>query len=185
MNDRYWALFGVAGPLVAYVFVGISIASAPWFSWWTNALSDLGYALRSESAPYFNFGLLLAGLLIAVYTVTVFRKHAKYASLFLFMTAFSLQLVAVFDEVYGQLHETVSVILFVFLVLSCLVYAAEKRSVLGALSFTVGLGSWVLYWGRIMHTGVAVPEIISATAAVSWVVLSALRIHLKSDLVVK
>jgi hypothetical membrane protein len=185
MNDKHWALFGVAGPLVAYVFVGASIASAPWFSWWNNTLSDLGYALRSESAPYFNFGLLLAGLLIAVYAVTVFWKYAKYASLFLLMTAFALQLVAVFDEVYGQLHGTVSIIFFVFLILSCLVYGIEKRSVLGALSFTIGLGSWVLYWGRIIHTGVAVPEIISATAAISWVVLSALRIYVKSDLVIK
>jgi hypothetical membrane protein len=185
MNDKYWALFGVAGPLAAYVFVGASIASAPWFSWWNNALSDLGYALRSGSAPYFNFGLLLAGLLIDVYAVTVFWKYAKYASLFLFMTAFTLQLVAAFDEIYGQLHETVSIIFFTFLILSCLIYTVEKRSALGALSFAIGLGSWVLYWSRTIHTGVAVPEIISATAAVSWVVLSALRIYFKSGLVVK
>ena len=179
MNERYWSLFGVAGPLVAYVFIGVSIASAPWFSWWNNALSDLGYALRSESAPYFNFGLLLTGLLIVVYTVTVFWKYAKYTSLFLFATAFALQLVAVFDEVYGQLHGTVSVIFFVFLIMSCLVYAVEKRSILAALSFIIGLSSWILYWGKIYQAGVAVPEIISATAAMSWVILSAVKIILK------
>jgi hypothetical membrane protein len=179
MNDKYWSLFGVAGPLAAYVFIGVSIASAPWFSWWNNALSDLGYALRHESAPYFNFGLLLAGLLIVIYVITVFRKYAKYTSLFLLFTAFSLQLVAVFDEVYGQLHGTVSVIFFVFLILSCLVYAVEKRSILGALSFIIGLGTWVFYWGKIYQAGVAVPEIISATAAMSWVILSAVKIFLK------
>lgn len=181
MNDKYWALFGVAGPLVAYVFIGISIALVPWFSWWNNALSDLGHAVHSGSAPYFNFGLLLAGSLIAVFTVTVFWKHAKYTSPFLLMTAFALQLVAAFDEVYGQLHGTVSVIFFVFLILSCLVYAIEKRSILGALSFVIGLGAWILFGGRIIQAGIAVPEIISVVAATSWVILSALKIYFTSN----
>ncbi len=181
MNDKYWALFGVAGPLVAYFFIGISIASVVWFSWWNNALSDLGHAVHSGSAPYFNFGLLLAGSFIAVFTVMVFWKHAKYTSPFLLMTAFALQLVSVFDEVYGQLHGTVSVIFFVFLILSCLVYAAEKRSILGALSFVIGLGVWILYGGRILQAGIAVPEIISVVAATSWVIISALKIYYRSN----
>jgi hypothetical membrane protein len=181
MNNKYWALFGVAGPLVAYTFIAISIASVPWFSWSHNALSDLGHAVHSGSAPYFNFGLLLAGSLITVFTATVFRKHAKYTSPFLMMTAFALQLVAVFDEVYGQLHGTVSVIFFVFLILSCLVYAIEKRSIFGALSFVIGLGAWILFGGRIIQAGIAVPEIISVVAATSWVILSALKIYFTSN----
>jgi hypothetical membrane protein len=178
MNERFFALFGVVGPLTAYIFIGISIASAPWFSWWRNALSDLGHALSSESAAYYNFGLALAGLFVLIYSVTAFRKHAKYTSLFLAATAFALQLVAVFDEVYGRLHGTVSVLFFVLLILSCLVYAIEARSILGALSFVIGLGSWMLYEANLYDAGVAVPEIISATAAVSWVALSAARIYM-------
>jgi hypothetical membrane protein len=185
MKDKQWALFGVAGPLVAFIFIGISIALVPWFSWWNNALSDLGHAVHSRSAPYFNFGLLLAGLLITVFTVTVFWKHAKYTSPFLMMTAFALQLVAVFDEVYGQLHGTVSVIFFVFLILSCLVYAIEKRSILGVLSFVIGLGVWILFGERIIQAGIAVPEIISVVAATSWVILSALKIYYRSNLATK
>ncbi|MBS7614511.1 DUF998 domain-containing protein [Candidatus Bathyarchaeota archaeon] len=175
MDERYLFLFGLIGPLAAYIFIGVSIALSPWFSWWNNALSDLGHAVRSESASYYNFGLLLTGLLITVYVVTAFWKHAKYTSLFLFATAFSLQLVAVFDEVYGRLHGIVSVVFFVFMILSCLVYAVEKKSALGILSFIIGLGSWVLFWAGVYSAGVAVPEIVSATAAMSWVVLSAIR----------
>jgi hypothetical membrane protein len=179
MNERFWALFGLVGPLVAYVFIGVSIASTPWFSWWNNALSDLGHTLRGESAVYFNFGLLLTGLLTMIYTMMVFWKYAKYTSLFLFATAFALQLVAVFTEVYGQLHLTVSIVFFVFLILSSLVFAVEKKSVLGALSFVFGLSTWILFWGKIYQAGVAVPEIISATAAMSWIILSAVKILLK------
>ncbi len=179
MKERYWSLSGVIGPLIAYTFIAVSIAYAPWFSWWRNALSDLGHASHSASAAFYNFGLLLTGTLITVYVITVFRKYAKYTSLFLFATAFSLQLVATFDEVYGWLHGTVSVIFFVFMIFSCLVYAVEKKSILGVLSFIVGLGSWVLYWAKVYHAGIAVPEIISATATMLWVVLSAAKLFLK------
>jgi len=170
---------------VAYVCIGISISLSPWFSWYSNALSDLGHAVHSSAAPIFNFGLLLAGFLIAVFTATSFWKHAKYTSPFLLLTAFALQLVAVFDEIYGHLHGTVSVDFFVLLVLSCLVYAAEKRSILVAASFVIGLGVWILYGAGFIQTGIAVPEIISVAAATSWVIFSSLKIYYKLNLATK
>ena len=77
MEKSFYALFGVVGPLVAYISIGVSIVLSPWFNWESNALSDLGHAIRSEVAPIFDFGLLLAGFLLMVYVVTAFRKHAK------------------------------------------------------------------------------------------------------------
>lgn len=170
---------------MAYVCIGISISMSPWFSWSTNALSDLGHATHSSVAPIFNFGLLLAGFLIAVFTATSFWRHAKFTSPFLLLTAFALQLVAVFDEVYGHLHTTVSIDFFVLLVLSCLVYAIEKRSFLGAASFAIGLGAWGMYGAGLIHAGIAVPEIISVAAATSWVVFSSLKIYYNLSLTTK
>jgi len=175
-ETRIYALLGIIGPLLAYLFIGISIASAPWFRWSKNALSDLGHALRSESALYYNFGLAAAGLLIAIYAVTSLMSRAKYSSLCLAASAFSLQLVAVFDEIYGRTHMLISVIFFVLLLLASIIYAVEKRSIIAGLSFTVGLCAWMFYWMKIYRAGVAVPEIISATAATSWIILSALEI---------
>jgi hypothetical membrane protein len=63
-----------------------------------------------------------------------------------------------------------SLLFFVLLILSCLVYAAEKRSILGAASFAIGLSVWILYGAGLIHAGIAVPEIISVAAATSWVV---------------
>jgi len=125
---------------------------------------------------------LLAGFLIAVFTATSFWKHAKYTTPFLLLTAFALQLVAVFDEVYRGLHGTVSINFFVLLILSCFVYAAEKRSILGAASFVIGLGVWGMYGAGLIQAGIAVPEIISVTAATSWVILSSLKIFYKLNL---
>ena len=177
MDERMWSLLGVIGPVTAYVFVGISIASAPWFRWSENALSDLGHASRSDVAPYFNFGLALAGLLLLIYAVTVFRRHAKLSSLCLAASAFSLQLIAVFDEVYGSLHFAVSVLFFVSIGVASVAYAIERRSLLATIAVIVSLASWISYWAGIYDAGIAVPEIISATAVVSWIVWSAWKIY--------
>jgi len=176
MNERMYALFGVIGPLVAYIFIGAAIASAPWFSWWDNALSDLGHAARIESAPCYNFGLAFTGFLVAVYAVTAFKRQARYASVCLAASAFMFQLVAVFDEIYGTLHMIVSVLFFVFIGIASVVYAVEKKSPIAVAASVIGIGSWGLYWAGLYKAGIAVPEIISATAVASWVISSAFRI---------
>ena len=174
-SKKIYALLGIVGPLIAYLFIGISIASAPWFRWSRNALSDLGHALRTESALYYNFGLAAAGLLIAVYAVTSLINQAKFTGLCLAASAFSLQLVAVFDEIYGYAHMLVSEAFFILLLLSSLLYAVEKRSIVAVSSFAVGLCAWAFYWMDLYSAGVAVPEIISATAATSWIIISAVE----------
>ncbi len=178
MKEKRYALFGVAGPLLAYLFIVVSIGLSPWFRWEQNALSDLGHATRSSVAPVYNFGLLLGGLLLAIYAVTAFRSHARWTSYSLVLSAFSLQLVAVFDEVYGFLHTRVSLLFFVLLASTTLLYAIEKRSYIAVVALIVGATSWILYWTRIYTAGVAVPEAISSAAAASWVISSALKIYL-------
>lgn len=183
MNERKYTLLGVVGPLVAYFFIAVSIILSPWFSWSDNALSDLGHAVRSDVAPLFNFGLLLAGFFIMIYSITAFRKHAKYTSYCLLISALLLQLIATFDEVYGSLHFSVSVLFFVSLGFASVIYTVERKSVVALAAFMIGLGSWILYSMGIYSSGIAVPETISSLAAISWVMLSALRIFLgKSNL---
>jgi hypothetical membrane protein len=176
MNERAYALLGIIGPLIAYISIGVSMILSPWFSWETSALSDLGHTVDSEAAPIFNLGLLLAGFLIAVYAITVFKRHAKYTSIFLVMSALSLQLVATFDEVYGFPHVVVSVLLFLSLGAASLTYAIERKSYLAVAAFIIGLISWVLFGMKIYSLGVAVPETISTVMTVLWVIYSAIRI---------
>ena len=168
----------MVGPLVAYFFIGVSIMLSPWFSWWSNALSDLGHSVESDVASLYNFGLLLAGFFMMIYSITIFRDHTKYTSNCLLVSALMLQLVATFDEVYGSLHFVVSVLFFVLLGFASLVYAVERKSILALAAFVIGLGSWILYSAGMYSAGVAVPETISSVVTVSWVMLSALRIYL-------
>ena len=127
MRERYYALFGIFGPCIAIIFITASILLSPWFSWGSNALSDLGHSVTSDVAPLFNFGLLLSGFFVIFYSLTSFRIHAKYTSFFLLLTGLALQLVATFNEVYGSLHSYVSVLFFVALDLAAISYIIEKR----------------------------------------------------------
>jgi hypothetical membrane protein len=175
MGERGYAVFGLAGPLVAFFFIALSIGLSPGFSWQENALSDLGHATRSSVAPWFNFGLFFAGFLVVVYAVTVLAVHARFASYGLLASAVLLQLVAVFDEVYGGLHFFVSVLFFISFGLASLVFAVEKRSFVALVAFVIGLCSWAFYFAGLYGGGIAIPEAISSAAAVSWVVSSAIR----------
>ncbi|MEM2058195.1 MAG: DUF998 domain-containing protein [Thermoproteota archaeon] len=175
-RGRMLAFLGVAGPLIAYLSIAVSIALTPEFSWLSNALSDLGHAKRSSVAVIFNGGLLLSGFTLVVYAVKPLALHAKRTAVALAFSALMLQAVAAFDEVYGFAHFVVSVLFFASSGAACLVYSLERRSLPAAVAFAVGLLAWILYWAGAYKVGIAVPETISAVAVTSIVVYSALRI---------
>jgi hypothetical membrane protein len=177
LDERIYALFGLIGPLTAIFFVFVSIILSPWFSWWNNALSDLGHSLnRGDVAPLFNFGLLTSGFCVIVYSITVFRSHAKYTSFLLAIAGLSIQLIATFDEVYGSLHFLVSVLFFLSLGFASIAYIIEKKSVVALAALIIGSASWILYGVGVYGAGISVPETISAIAASAWVILSAIKI---------
>lgn len=180
MNEKNYALFGVIGPLVAFVSIGVSIALSPWFSWERNALSDLGHAVKSGVAPIFNFGLFLTGFFLAIYAVKVLKGYARWTGYSLVISAFTLQLIAVFDEVYGLLHLVVSILFFVSLGVTSLFYAVETKPYSAVTAFSVGLISWILYWAEFYSAGVAVPETISSVAVLFWIIPSALTIYMSA-----
>lgn len=177
MKERVYALFGVVGPIIAYLSIGTSIAFSPWFSWEVSALSDLGHSVKSDVAPIFNLGLLMCGFLVMVYAVITLGKYAKYTRTCLVTSALLLQLVATFDEVYGFLHFTISVLFFVSIGITSIVYAIERKSSLAVTSFIIVLVTWALYGMKIYSTGVAVPEIVSSLAVASFLIHTALNIY--------
>ena len=181
MSDQKYALLGLLGPSIAIIFIATSIVLSPWFSWGNSALSDLGHSVYSDVAPLFNFGLLLSGFLTIMYSITSFKKQAKYTSYFLAFAGLSLQMVATFDEVYSYLHNQVSVLFFAALAFASIVYIIEKRSTVAAAALVIGLSSWILYGLKIYNAGIAVPETVSAVAVATWVMLSAYKIYFKKQ----
>ena len=178
-NEKMLSLFGIIGPFVTYFSILISIIFSPWYSWYRNALSDLGHSVNSVVAPIFNLGLLITGFFLIIYAVTVLRKHAKYTSFCLVSSAIILQLVATFDEVYGDLHGVIAVMFFLSIWISSIVNAIEKKSLLALIAFIVGVSSFLLYGMKVYIAGIAVPEIISFGTVASILQYSAIKIYLK------
>lgn len=179
VRDKIFALFGIIGPLIVYICIGLSIGISQSFSWHTSALSDLGHAQKSNVAPIFNSGLLVSGFLVALYSAKSLISYAKYTSISLLFSALMLQAVATFDEIYGQIHLIVSILFFISSGITCLVYSIERRSILAVLAFLVGLLSWALWWMGMYSSGVAVPEIISALSITTCIIHSAVKIMLQ------
>ena len=102
-------------------------------------------------------------------------KYARFTSFSLAFSSLMLQAIAAFDEIYGGIHLAVSLLFFISVGISCLIYSIEKKSVLAVLAFLVGLLAWMLYWANMYEAGIAVPEIISAVAATSIIIHSTLR----------
>jgi hypothetical membrane protein len=150
---------------------------SPWFNWQNNMLSDLGHAGTSNAAPIFNFGMLLAGFLMMIYALTIFKKHAKYSSFCLLASTFLVQLLAAFNEVYGSLHYAAAVPHFVMLSVTTIVYSVEKRSAVAFSTFIIVMFSWLLFALNLFNIGIAVPETVSKLV-LAWIMYSAINIYL-------
>ncbi len=118
-------IVGLSSIIVPLIFIIASLKLSPWFSWYSNALSDLGHATMSSAAPLFNLGLLTSGALLIVYAITYPSKKFPHTSHIVCLIGFSTQLVAVFDEVYGTVHFAAAIATFTSIMLATLAYTLK------------------------------------------------------------
>ncbi|MEO3993976.1 MAG: DUF998 domain-containing protein [Desulfurococcaceae archaeon TW002] len=119
---RYLRYSGLLSFMIAYVFIIISILINPWFSFFKNALSDLG-RVDLENSYVFNMGLVLAGLISLTYIPSLlifFRSRIGYMSTGVFLVAIlHLILIGVFPEGTSP-HGFVSYEFFALMTISLL-----------------------------------------------------------------
>lgn len=157
------ATSGYAVPLIS---IAITASASGWFSLVNNALSDLGHATRSAVAPVFNLGLSLGAFLVAVFAAHYSYRLSKPITYALLVTAFSLNLISVFDEVYGRLHFWVSVAFFLGIAVLLVVYAVVFRNyLLPLVALALSIGSWIAHLSYGIPRGAAIPELISIFTA--------------------
>ncbi len=171
---RVLGFLGVAVPLAGVLY---SVVTSPWFNLLSNALSDLGHALRSEFAVVFNLSLATGGILIVTYSVLSILSVDRFLGLLAFFTGYSLTLIAVFDEVYGYVHLVVSVIFFILILVASTYYAARYRVYYIIPLVAVSVISWVLHYGYGIPEGVAIPELVSIVTALSWYLHAVLKLE--------
>jgi hypothetical membrane protein len=160
-----------------------SVSRASWFSWKSNALSDLGVG---ETAFIFNTGLIAAGLVAIIFAVGLGRfifttRVGRVGVGGLLFACLALVSIGVFPEDAGRIHYWVSVAFFASLPISMFIMAvamaiSDLRRNLPYILATVCLGIIAaLPWG-LPHDGVAIPEIISSFAGSAWFVLFGIRL---------
>ena len=173
---------GFAAPIVALTFILAAIASWPQFSWVNNALSDLGVQ-SGATAWLFNSGLVVSGVLFAVFAAGLFRLVGKRAvgrvgAAILFLACVALMLIGVFNESFRPTHYYVSVAFFVLMPISLLVLAAafwisgkRRLGVFTSVTALVAAAVWVLQFTVHYVPNVAIPEFVSGLAGAVWVVV--------------
>ncbi|KUH34525.1 hypothetical protein APY94_01520 [Thermococcus celericrescens] len=144
---------GFAGGIVYWLFVAWSISRNGWFSFFHNALSDLGSPEMARSPSIYNYGLIVTAVFMFVFSIylvlasenrlqTVGGAYVSISSLF-------LALIGVFHA-GTRPHSFVSTYFFIQFFLGALIYGAgsERKEVRygSVLIFLLALFGTFLEW---------------------------------------
>lgn len=174
--SRQWARR--SGPVAAAVAIGCILAAtaiSPTFSWWADALSDLGVA--GLSAWLFNGGLVFGCLLGLPYAWALWTAAADTLGYLRAITYLASLLAMAGIGLFPagrSAHLPLALAFFVLASLTLLVDGvARLRLRTGKLAFGFGIASPVVWpvWGLWLapHGGIAVPEFVGATLFALWI----------------
>lgn len=172
-------IIGISGALIAYPFIIISIIFSPWFNFYNNALSDLGNAVHGSTALFYNIGLILSGFFTAAAAISISINHRSWKywiwAIPLILAGLDLSLIGFFPENAGNIHLIVSVIFFVSIALTMLIYSyiswPLSTPALGGLSLIFGIVSIVIWVVNMPWKGVAIQETLTSAMAAIWLIL--------------
>ncbi|PSP38509.1 hypothetical protein BRC71_07565 [Halobacteriales archaeon QH_7_65_31] len=178
---------GVAGVLLSFLAILGAVASAEWFSWAGNALSDLGVAGGIER-PIFNYGLIATGA-VALGFVPALGRTADHPAHRVAVVPFVIAMVGVAgvglfpsDQ---SLHGPVAITAYLGFMTTPAVYGvgdllagARRRAVATLASAGVHLAFWVVWATQLQASlpGLAVPEFVGSTLFNAWVGYTAYRL---------
>lgn len=211
---RFAGFVGVISPVASLLAVlaatflcglGCGVDAPAWirwgdggeFSWRVNALSDLGV---SRVADLFNYSLISAGLLNAVFTLGFMKAYAKNTSfrlgcVLLMLGGGSLSLVGVFTEEYGVMHWYASLGYFIVSPVAMIILGVSFAKTnmkkegyasifAGAVALSIIVSGLALEYFRLSCWGFAVPEFAEAAVIVAWFLYMAsgmLRLYREGD----
>ncbi|MEM4312408.1 MAG: DUF998 domain-containing protein [Nitrososphaerales archaeon] len=171
------ALSGIVGPPLTLSMVIIAVLLAPWFSWYNNALSDLGI---SDVANLFNGALILGGISGILFSLGL-REALKSKNCFtlgitiFMMGSLSLILVGIFTEFYGSLHFYFSASFFLLTPIGMIIIGLSRIKILGFYGYYgifAGIISLIIIFQVVIPVlkGAAIPEILSSLTIASWII---------------
>lgn len=175
------SILGVISGVWSVISILIAISVSPWFSWVSNALSDLGV---SPAALIFNQGLIVSGFLALIFALSHFKivkssLGGRVGNVFLVLAAVSLIGIGVFTEDFTPHHFIFSVLFFVFVLFAFLSYGAGflfemNCKWLGVYCIVFGVIG-IIAWALPVWDGVAIPEAITAFPAALFIAILGLK----------
>lgn len=172
---------GILAPLAAFSGIILAILSYPQFSWQNSALSDMG-AASGITRTFFNNGLIIGGLLAAIFGCGFFlflkkSRAGKIGAAAFLLDALAVCAIGVFpSDSPLRLHFFFSVAFFVLFPVSGLALAAafqgDGRHRLSLLTFAlaaIAAGVWIAHWTVFpFGPNVAIPEMVAALCVGAW-----------------
>jgi hypothetical membrane protein len=198
-SRKLTASYGIVGPLITYIFIAIAILLSPWFSWITNALSDLGNIVtHTASAPVFNYGLMIGGVVMGLFAIgTVLEVKSNIMGLLgaltLVSSAIGIFFVGVFPENFLLPHAISAFTYFISIIVGSLFFGVayvtrNSTKILGifilALGIVAAAGLFLLPF-VIQLPGAAIPEMIGSLAQYIWAILICARLLSGKDTIPK
>lgn len=175
--DQIWTYTGLAGVLAGFGGITVAVLLAPWFSWTANALSHLGDPVRA-SAPFFNGGLVLAGVLGVAFGLRVFQQAVhpvqRVGVAVVTVALANMGLVGIFDVTH-DLHGPVAMVFFLgitygwFVHGSGLALSGDVRGGLGVVWLGIVHVTGWLVWAAVGIEGIALPETVGALLLAVWI----------------
>ncbi|USH00164.1 DUF998 domain-containing protein [Thermococcus argininiproducens] len=168
---------GIAGVVVYWLFVAWSISRNPWFSFWSNALSDLGSPEMARAPGIYNYGLVITAVFMLAFSVYLMlsaeNKLRTVGGAYISISAIFLALIGVFHA-GTRPHGFVSTYFFVQFFLGMLIYGT------GSKDRAVRYGSGLLFALAVLGTfinwpSVALIETYEIALIMGFTVLTAIR----------
>ncbi|MHA1636815.1 MAG: DUF998 domain-containing protein, partial [Candidatus Thorarchaeota archaeon] len=175
-------------PLFALIGITVAILVSPNFTWWGNALSDLGHYTRTDlgdfqiiSAIVFNSGLIITGILMLYFSILFFKglrePFTKVGFLIFIISCMFLIAIGVFSENFSPTHFIVSVGFFLTFPFAMWAIALSWMrfpdlrwfAVISLVLPFLSLFMWTDLGIGSIWEGVAIPEIVTSLSAIAWV----------------
>jgi Predicted membrane protein len=169
-------------PWITIFLIILNILISPWFSWYKNALSDLGV---HQYGFIFNSAIFTEGIINGVY----FFFHGKNSRqrYLIVIGSFSLSLVGVFNENFHLLHLIFALIYFIFMPIYIILNSAYTENLNKFFNIIIGTASLLVIIVGILSSfrliprilGLGVYEMLEAVLISMWISIYILREKIK------
>ena len=177
---KSYNVLGIIGALYAIIFVYLSAAISPNFSWTNNYLSDIGAGtFGSNSQILFNSTLIIGGIILAIFFIMkefeIKNKISKAAILIMIIGSISFSLIGVFTEHSPyNLHLIFSYGFFLLFPISMIllsIHFFRTKLYFGITTILMAFIALGVILDLPMGGGRAIPEIGEALILSIWVIL--------------